>query len=52
MGLDVLGSLYLGVHPAATLAAANRIRGGTSAQLARLDAAFRSDVPAQLGFHF
>jgi predicted acetyltransferase len=52
MDLDVLGSLYLGVHPAAKLSAANRIRGGTSAQLASLDAAFRSDVPAQLGFHF
>jgi predicted acetyltransferase len=52
MDLDVLGSLYLGAHRAATLAAANRIRGGTAETLARLDAAFRSDVPAQLGFHF
>jgi predicted acetyltransferase len=50
--LDVLGSLYLGVHPATTLAAANRIRGGTADSLALLDAAFRSDVPAQLGFNF
>lgn len=50
--LDVLGSLYLGAHRAATLAAANRIRGGSADQLARLDAAFRSDVPAQLGIHF
>jgi predicted acetyltransferase len=52
MDLDVLGSLYLGAHRAATLAAANRIRGGTAETLARLDAAFRSNVPAQLGFHF
>jgi predicted acetyltransferase len=52
MDLDVLGSLYLGVHRAATLAVANRIRGGDAEQLARLDAAFRSDVPAQLGMHF
>jgi predicted acetyltransferase len=52
MDLDVLASLYLGVHRAATLAVANRIRGGDAEQLARLDAAFRSDVPAQLGFHF
>jgi predicted acetyltransferase len=52
MGLDVLGSLYLGAHSAATLAVANRIRGGSRVQLSRLDAAFRSDVPAQLGFHF
>jgi predicted acetyltransferase len=52
MDLDVLGSVYLGVHPVSTLAAANRIRGGDSAALARLDVAFRSDVPAQLGFGF
>lgn len=52
MGLDVLGSLYLGVHSARTLATANRIRGGTPESLARLDAAFRSAVPAQLGFNF
>jgi predicted acetyltransferase len=52
MDLDVLGSLYLGAHRAATLAAANRIRGGSAETLAGLDAAFRSDVPAQLGFHF
>jgi predicted acetyltransferase len=52
MDLDVLGSLYLGAHRAATLATANRIRGGTAESVARLDAAFRSDVPARLGFHF
>jgi predicted acetyltransferase len=52
MGLDVLGSLYLGVHQAATLAAANRIRGGTAKSLASFDAAFRTAVPAQLGFSF
>lgn len=50
--LDVLGSVYLGAHSVATLAAANRIRGGGQESLARLDAAFRSDVPAQLGIHF
>ena len=50
--IDVLGSLYLGVHRAVTLAAAGRIRGGTPELLARLDAAFRSDVPAELGFNF
>jgi predicted acetyltransferase len=44
--------LYLGGHAARTLAAANRLRGGEPRSLARLDAAFRSDVPAQLGFHF
>ncbi|WP_237569829.1 enhanced intracellular survival protein Eis [Mycolicibacterium lacusdiani] len=52
LDLDVLGSLYLGGHSAALLAAANRIRCSDRAQLARLDAAFRSDVPARLGFHF
>lgn len=52
MDLDVLGSLYLGVHSAATLAAANRIGGGGPESLAGLDAAFRSDVPAQIGFNF
>jgi predicted acetyltransferase len=52
LDLDVLGSLYLGAHSVALLAAANRIRGSDRAQLARLDAAFRSDVPARLGFHF
>ena len=52
MDLDVLGSLYLGVHRAATLAAANRIRCADPESLARLDRAFGSDVPAQLGFHF
>lgn len=52
MDLDVLGSLYLGAHRAATLAAANRIRGGSAEALARLDAAFCSDVPPRLGIHF
>lgn len=52
MGLDVLGSVYLGVHSAAILAAAGRLRGGSPRRLADLDAAFRSDVPAQLGFGF
>lgn len=52
MGLDVLGSLYLGGHQATVLAAANRIRGGTPEAPARLDAAFRSDAPAQIGLHF
>lgn len=51
-GLDVLGSLYLGVHSASTLAAAGRLRSGDPVQLARLDAAFRSDVPARIGFNF
>lgn len=52
LDLDVLGAMYLGVHPVSALAAANRIRGGSPDQLARLDAAFRSAVPAQIGFNF
>lgn len=51
LDLDVLGSLYLGTHRASALAAANRLRcqGGLAP---RLDAAFASAVPAQLGFFF
>jgi predicted acetyltransferase len=52
MDLDVLGAIYLGVHSVAALAAARRIHGGSADQLTRLDIAFRSDVPAQLGFNF
>lgn len=52
MDLDVLGSLYLGAHRAADLAAAHRIRGGSPAQLRSLDIAFGSDVPARLGYGF
>ena len=52
LDLDVLGAVYLGVHHVTTLAAANRIRGGTPESLARLDAALRCDVPARLGFGF
>lgn len=52
MDLDVLGSLYLGAHHASALAAANRLRVKDSALVRRLEAAFASDVPAQLGFGF
>nr|WP_235215852.1 enhanced intracellular survival protein Eis [Mycobacterium kyorinense] len=52
MDLDVLGSLYLGAHHASALAAANRLRAKDSALVRRLEAAFASDVPAQLGFGF
>jgi predicted acetyltransferase len=50
--LDVLGSLYFGSHRASMFAAANRLRGNDSELIARLDAAFASDVCAQLGFGF
>lgn len=52
MDLDVLGSLYLGAHQASALAAANRLHAKDSALVRRLDAAFASEVPAQLGFGF
>lgn len=52
MGLDVLGSLYLGGHRASVMAAAGRIRGAGTELLSRLDAAFATEVPAELGFGF
>lgn len=51
-GLDVLGSIYFGVHTVLELAAANRIRCGDRHLLMQADVAFRSAVPAELGFHF
>ncbi len=52
MDLDVLGSLYFGVHRASSFAAANRLHSKDSGLTRRIDAAFVSDVPAQLGFGF
>ena len=52
MDLDVLGSLYLGAHRASALATANRLRSDALEAIRRLDAAFASDVPAELGFGF
>lgn len=52
MDLDVLGSLYLGAHRGVALAAANRLRGKDVSLVSRLDAAFVTDVPAELGFGF
>ncbi|HET7666536.1 MAG TPA: enhanced intracellular survival protein Eis [Mycobacterium sp.] len=52
MGLDVLGSLYLGVHKASSFSDANRLHTNDSDILARLDAAFVSAVPAALGYGF
>ena len=52
MGLDVLGSLYLGAHRASSFASANRLHTNDSGLLTRLDAAFVSDVPAALGYGF
>lgn len=52
LDLDVLGSLYLGAHRASALAAAGRLRCHDDALVRRLDAAFVSDVPAQIGYGF
>lgn len=50
--LSVLGSLYLGAHRASAFAVANRLRCTDSGLTAALDAAFATDVPAELGFGF
>ena len=50
--LSVLGSLYFGAHRASAFATAGRLRCANPRQVAALDAAFASDVPAQLGFGF
>lgn len=52
MDLDVLGSLYLGAHRASTMAKANRLRCKDFELTQRLDAAFASDTPAEMGFFF
>jgi predicted acetyltransferase len=52
MDLDVLGSLYFGAHKASSFAAANRLHSKDSILTRQVDAAFVSDVPAQLGFGF
>jgi predicted acetyltransferase len=52
MGLDVLGSLYLGAHRATSFATANRLHCKDSELVQRLDATFASAVPAALGYGF
>jgi predicted acetyltransferase len=52
MDLDVLGSLFFGAHKASSFAAANRLHTKDSSLTRLLDAAFVTDVPAQLGFGF
>lgn len=50
--LSVLGSLYLGAHRASAFASAQRLRCNDSGLPARLDAAFATAVPAELGYGF
>lgn len=52
MGFDVLGSLYLGGHRASAFATVNRLCCNDFETVTRLDAAFVSDVPAELGYGF
>ena len=52
LAMVVLGSLYFGAHRASAFATAGRLRCANPRQVAALDAAFASDVPAQLGFGF
>jgi predicted acetyltransferase len=50
--LSVLGSLYMGGHRASDFATANRLRCNDSGLVAQLDAAFATDIPAELGYGF
>ena len=50
--LSVLGSIYLGAHHASAVAVANRLRCNDSRLLHDLDAAFATEVPAELGYGF
>lgn len=52
LDIDVLGALYLGGHRATAFAAANRLRGENPELITRIDRAFATDVPAELGFPF
>ncbi|MBF6337924.1 GNAT family N-acetyltransferase [Nocardia abscessus] len=52
LGIDVLGSMYLGAYPSRVFAAANRLRAKDSAQVRALDDAFRTDQDAMLGWFF
>lgn len=52
LGLDALGSLYLGGHRASQFAHARRLRCADPGIVRALDAAFASDVAAQLGYPF
>jgi predicted acetyltransferase len=50
--LSVLGSLYMGWHRASAYATAGRLRCNDSGAVTALDAAFATDVPAELGYGF
>ncbi|MGV9821589.1 GNAT family N-acetyltransferase [Nocardia xishanensis] len=52
LGIDVLGSMYLGAYPARAFAAANRLQAKDSGKLRALEEAFGADRDAVLGWFF
>jgi predicted acetyltransferase len=50
--LSVLGSIYLGSHRASAFATGNRLRCNDNDLLKRLDLAFATEIPAELGYGF
>ncbi|WP_067670023.1 GNAT family N-acetyltransferase [Nocardia miyunensis] len=52
LGIDVLGSVYLGAHRIRRMAAAHRIRAKDEAVLRALDLAFQTDREPVLGWSF
>ncbi|WP_431957668.1 GNAT family N-acetyltransferase [Nocardia lijiangensis] len=52
LGIDVLGSMYLGAYPARAFAAANRLQAKDSGKLRALEEAFGTDRDAVLGWFF
>lgn len=52
LGIDVLGSMYLGAYPARAFAAANRLQAKDSGKLRALEDAFGADRDAVLGWFF
>ncbi|WP_370011653.1 GNAT family N-acetyltransferase [Nocardia cyriacigeorgica] len=52
LGIDVLGSMYLGAHPARAFAAANRLRAKDSGLVRAMEQAFSADRDAEVGWFF
>ncbi|WP_194833959.1 GNAT family N-acetyltransferase [Nocardia sp. XZ_19_369] len=52
LGIDVLGSMYLGAYPARVFAAANRLQAKDSNHLRAIEEAFGTDRDAVLGWFF
>ncbi|MBF6481982.1 sterol carrier protein domain-containing protein, partial [Nocardia cyriacigeorgica] len=52
LGIDVLGSMYLGAHSPRAFAAANRLRAKNSGLVRALEQAFATDRDAEIGWFF